>query len=324
MGEIRSSDIQVYLPTYRRPELLRKTIQSVLAQIVSVKNICVLDNGGFAETREMLMEFEGSGVEYRDTRGFGQWGNLIAAQKFLKSCYVLLLHDDDLIHPEYLNIALQILDTHPRVNLLTANAVPWNIEEAPVDLPPLSTTGHLFSVSEYASYVYNAGHPSYSLAIYKSDAFRALDIPDNFNRYGKWGDIPLMLASINNGKAAVLTDACGWMGLHPGQDSNDQSTLPPRHAWINREANFLHYMGDHPLTLSGFSFCFMNYRHLRSGYKRRVRRDVSFKQFIAEAHANSALCKRGRWARWISFGFVQKMLEHCLKIYYRKRAKPLL
>ena len=36
-----------------------------------MEHICVLDNGGFAETQEMLMEFEGSGVEYRDTRGFG-------------------------------------------------------------------------------------------------------------------------------------------------------------------------------------------------------------------------------------------------------------
>ena len=310
MGEISSSDIQVYLPTYNRPKLLHKTISSVLAQTVPAEHICVLDNGGFAETQEMLMEFEGSGVEYRDTRGFGLWGNLIAAQKFLECKYVLLLHDDDLIHPEYLNVVLQVMDKHTSVNLLTANAVPWDIEQTPVNLPPLSRTGHLFSVSEYATYVYNAGHPSYSLAVYKSDAFKALDITANFDRYGKWGDIPLMLESINNGKAAVLTDACGWMGLHPEQDSNNQSTLPPRHAWINREANFFHYMGDHPLTLSGFSFCFMNYRHLRSGYKRRVRRDVSFKQFIAEAHANSALSKRGRWARWISFGFVQKMLEH--------------
>ena len=67
MGEISSSDIQVYLPTYNRPKLLHKTISSVLAQTVPVEHICVLDNGGFAETQEMLMEFEGSGIEYRDT-----------------------------------------------------------------------------------------------------------------------------------------------------------------------------------------------------------------------------------------------------------------
>ena len=324
MGKISNSDLQVYLLTYNRPKLLRKTIISVLAQTVPVEHICVLDNGGFAETQEMLMEFESSGVEYRDTRGFGLWGNLIAAQKFLECKYVLLLHDDDLIHPEYLDVALQVLDAHAGINLLTANAVPWNIEQAPVVLPPLSTVGHLFSVREYATFVYNAGHPSYSLAVYKIDAFKGLNIRANFDRYGKWGDIPLMLSSINTRKAAVLTDACGWMGVHPEQDSNDQSTLPTYHAWINREANFFQYMGDSPFSLSGFSFCVMNYRHLRSGYKRRVRKDISFKQFITEAYTASALTKRGRWTRYISFRLVQKMLEHCLKIYYRKRAKPLL
>jgi glycosyltransferase involved in cell wall biosynthesis len=324
MGKISCSDLQVYLPTFNRPELLRKTISSVLAQTVPVEHLCVLDNGGFAETREMLMEFEGSGVEYRDTREFGLWGNLIAAQKFLESKYVLLLHDDDLIHPEYLNVVLQVMDKHTSVNLLTANVAPWDIDQAPVDLPPLSQTGHLFSVSEYATYAYNAGHPSYSLAVYKRDAFKTLNISANFDRYGKWGDVPLMLESIKNGKAAVLTDACGWMGIHPEQDSNNQSTLPSYQAWINREANFLNYMGDNPLTLSGFSFCIMNFRHLRSGYKRRVSKDISFKQFTAEAYNASALTKKGRWARWISFGLVQKMLEHCLKIYYLKRSKPLL
>ena len=103
--------------------------------------------------------------------------------------YVLLLHDDDLIHPEYLDLALQVLDAHPGVNLLTANAVSWNIEQEPVVLPPLSTVGHLFSAREYATFVYNAGHPSYSLAIYRGSAFKTLDIPVLLDRYGKWGAI---------------------------------------------------------------------------------------------------------------------------------------
>jgi glycosyltransferase involved in cell wall biosynthesis len=324
MRRIDSSELQVFLPTYNRPKLLRKTIQSVLKQTASVEHICVLDNGGFAETREMLKEFEGLGIEYLDTREFGLWGNLLAAQKFLECEYVLLLHDDDLIHPEYLEKALQVLDANPAVNLLTANATPWDIEQDPIDLPPLSATGHLFSNHEYSTYVYNAGHPSYSLAIYRTETFKALDLLENFDRYGKWGDVPLMLQTIQSGRAVVLTDACGWMGIHAGQDTNDQSTRPPYQAWINREANFFRLMGDNPFTLSGLSFCIMNFRHLRSGYKRRVRQDVSFKQFLAEARKASALTKRGEWARWLSFRFVQKILESYLKRYYRKRVRALL
>jgi glycosyltransferase involved in cell wall biosynthesis len=323
MGKISTSDLQVYLTTYNRPELLCKTIRSVLAQTVEVEHICVLDNGGFPETLEMLTEFEGSGIQYRNTREFGLWGNLIAAQKFLRCDYVMLLHDDDLLHPGYLDVALKVLAAQPEVNLLTANAVPWKIEQAPVYLPPLTATGHLFSAQEYATYVYNAGHPSYSLAVYGRSNFKALEVKKNFDRYGKWGDIPLMLEVIQSGRAVVLTDACGWMGLHAGQDSNDQSTRPPYQAWINREANFFGLMGDDPFTLSGLSFCIMNYRHMSSGYKRRVRKDISFAQFLAEARTASALTKRGEWARLISFRFVQKLLEYTMKRYYRKKSKLL-
>jgi hypothetical protein len=148
-------------------------------------------------------------------------------------------------------------------------------------------------------------------------------VKKNFDRYGKWGDIPLMLEVIQSGRAVVLTDACGWMGLHAGQDSNDQSTRPPYQAWINREANFFGLMGDDPFTLSGLSFCIMNYRHMSSGYKRRVRKDISFAQFLAEARTASALTKRGEWARLISFRFVQKLLEYTMKRYYRKKSKLL-
>ena len=48
-------------------------------------------------------------------------------------------------HPEYLNVVLQVMEKHSGVNLLTANAVPWDIEQTfTVKLPPLSRKGHLF------------------------------------------------------------------------------------------------------------------------------------------------------------------------------------
>lgn len=324
MAEINTSDLQVYLPTYNRPELLRKTIQSVLAQTVPVEHICVLDNGGFPQTREMLTEFEEHGIEYRDTREFENWGNLMASQKYLQREYVLLLHDDDLIHPEYLETALRVLASNSDLNLLTAHAVPWKISQTPVDLPKLSATGHIFSAREYSTYVYNASHPSYSLAIYRRSFYKQIDLLDNFEKYGKWGDVPMMLETIRSGKAAVLTDACGWMGVHPGQDTNDESNRPKYKAWINREANFYRFMGDDPFTLSGLSFCIMNYRHMRSGYRRRVRQEVPFKQFLAEAREASALTKRGEWARLVSSRFIQKLLERYLKKHYSKTRQPLL
>jgi glycosyltransferase involved in cell wall biosynthesis len=324
MSNADSSHLQVFLLTYNRPELLRKTICTVLRQTIQVQHICVLDNGGFPATREMLAEFDGLGIKFRDTREFGLWGNLIAAQKLLQREYVLLLHDDDLLHPAYLQTALSVLHSASDINLLTAHTASWDINQPPHDLPPLCASGHLFSARDYATYVYNARHPSYSLAIYRRDAFQAIQIQANFDRYGKWGDVPLMLETIRLGKAAVLTDACGWMGMHPGQDSNDESTRPSCEAWIAREANFLRFMGDNPFTLSGFSFCMMNYRHMSSGYKRRVRKEITFKQFLDKARAANALTKHGDLARFISFRIMQKLLESYLRRHYYKKTCPLI
>ncbi len=324
MAEVlNSSDLQIFLPTYHRPELLRKTIQSVLQQTVKIEHICVLDNGGFPETRELLSEFESTHIEYVDTRHLGHWGNLLAAQQRLSCEYVLLLHDDDLIHPEYIEVAFKVLNANARVNLLSARTVPWFVDQSPVSLPSLTCRGHLFSPREYATYVYNAGHPSYSLAIYKADAFKSLDIQDIFERFGKWGDVPLMLSTIQDGKAIVFTDACGWGGEHAGQDSNDESNLPSYRSWIYREALFYRFLKDSLTTRSGLSFCIMNYRRMRSGYKRRVRKEVSFKQYLAEARAEKALTRRGELARFISWRFVQKLFQRYHRGFYRRVAREL-
>ncbi len=310
-------NLQIFLTTYNRPKILRQSIVSVLRQTMPVKRICVLDNGYFEETKEMLSDFKEQEIDYVDTRSLGLRGNLLKAQQLAKQEYVLLLHDDDLLHPEHLEISMRILKARPELNLLTYRTKPWVVGIEPSALPPIVLSGHLFDQKEYANFVYNAGHPSYSLAIYRSSSFRELPIEAIFERFGKWGDMPLMVEAIGRGRAAFIDCAGGWMGLHPRQDTNDSNNLPSYRSWIERELFFRKLLGDNPFCLSGLSFCLMNYRHLRSGYKRRVNREVSFRQYLMEARSSGALTSRGEWFRWISFGIVQKIFEGYLRKRYR-------
>ncbi len=323
MSAITMDDIQVFVITYNRSDLLGTTLESVLNQSVPVSNIAVLDNGVFPETKKCVEQFSDHGVKYHDSSSLGVWGNLLLAQRVLNKKFVMLLHDDDQIHPDYLSMALQIFNQHPTTNLVSCRTIPWPVEEKRKEYPVLHNRGHLFSKKEYATFVYNAGHPSYSLAIYAADMFKQIDVLENFNTFGKWGDVPLMIETIQDGHAVVLKDACGWMGVHPGQDTNDPLTRPHYRSWINRERMFAQLLGDDFWTFSGLSFCVLNYRQLRSGFKRRVKKDVSFKQFMEEARAEHALTKRGEYFRFLSPRFVQKLFERMAHRHYRKTEKSL-
>lgn len=323
MSGIDTKLIRVFLTTYNRPETLKESILSVLAQTVPVASITVLDNGFFVETKKILSAIKGHHIKHIDTRSLGIRGNLRMAQQMADREYIILLHDDDLLHPEYLEKSLCVLKKNPGVNLLTCHTQPWLLGSAPVVLPSIEPQGHLFNQKDYATFVYNAGHPSFSLAIYRSDAFKKLSIDCIFGRFGKWGDVPLMINTIGKGKAAYIDSACGWMGLHEGQDSNDTNNRPTSKSWLERELYFKELLGDNPRSLSGLSFCIMNYRHLRSGYKRRVRQDVSFVEYLDQARSCGALAPRGERFRFISPRIVQKIFEKSLRYKYKKSLDKL-
>lgn len=323
MQAVTIDDIQVFITTYNRSDLLGFALESVLCQTAGRPSVAVLDNGMFPSTEEAVALFAPYGVTRHDSSALGRFGNLRLAQQLLDRKYVLLLHDDDQIHPDYLQLVLNVINANPRVSIVTCRTLEWPVGEGRPAHDSLHRLGHIFSQREYATFFYNAGHPSFSLAVYEAAAYKSVDIESNFADYGKWGDWPLMIASVGSGRAAMLMDACGWMGVHPGQDTYDPATLPPYRVWINREKMFRRHMGDDFRTFSGFSFCLMNYRHLKSGYKRRVRKDISFQQYIAEAEKEGALTKRSLSFRHLSLGFVQKVFLKLAHRYYDKTSQPL-
>lgn len=316
-------DIQVFVPTYNRPDLLPLTIESLLTQSSPVNSVVVLDNGAFPETVEVVQQYAGRGVRYEDTSSLGRMGNMLAAQKLLDRKYTILLHDDDQIHEDYLSTVVDVINANDPINLVTCRVQPWVVGTPRRDLNNPHSHGHLFSQQQYTTFVHNSGHSSFSLAVYAANAFKQIDIQGVYDTYGKWCDIPFMIQTIADGQAAVLLDKWGWMGEHPGQDTNDLASRPPYQSWINRERLFSEILGDDPRTLAGLSFCMMNYRHLRSGYKRRVKQDVSMKRYFEEAMACSALTPRGKYFRFISPKFVQKIFLRRVEQYYQKTARDI-
>ena len=321
---ITMNDIQIFVTTYNRPNLLKLTLKSVLAQTDPVLHIAVLDNGAFSKTKKQMSAFSKEGIQYHDTSHLGSFGNLLYAQQILNKKYVMLLHDDDLIHSDYFSLVLKVINKNKNINLLTCRTIPWAVEDRPRPHPTLCSLGHLFSQQEYATFVYNSGHPSYSLAIYNSERFKSIDILENFNTFGKWGDVPLMIKIIRDGYAAVLMDTCGWMGVHSGQDTNTTSTRPTYQSWIERECLFAELLGDDYRTLSGLSFCLQNYRRLRSGFKRRISKEVSFNQYLKKARESAALTKRGELFRFFSPKWLQKIFQRKMKHYYLAKQKELI
>lgn len=321
--KFKLDDIQVYIPTYNRPDLLRTTLESVIRQSVGVPHIAVLDNGMFPSTKKTVDLFSNYNVSYHDSSSLGRLGNFLLAQQLLSRKFVLLLHDDDQLHSDYLQFVLNAINAHPSVTLVTCDRTEWPVGTEKKEMLQPHNLGHVFTQQEFATFFYNSEHPTFSFAVYAAESFKKINLASIFEIYGKWGDTPLMIEAVGKGKAIMFMGSFGWMGIHAGQDTCDPTTLPPYFSWINLEKQFLEHMGDNPHTFSGLSFCIMNYRHLKSGFKRRIQKGLSFRQYITEAKTRNALTERSLRFRFLSWRIVQNIFLWLSHRHYRKSARPL-
>lgn len=325
MPFVTLADLQVFIPTFNRPEMLKATISSVVCQSAGMPCVTVLDNGTFPSTKEAVDLFSQSGVAYQNSSslGLGRFANFFLAQRVLSRKYALILHDDDQLHPDYLAFVLKAINAHSDATLVTCDVIEWPVGTKKENRPHLHNFGHVFTQREFATFVYNSERPSFSFAVYEAEAFKKLNLSSIFETYGKWGDTPLMIEAVGNGKALMFMDTCGWAGVHAGRNSGDRSTLPPATSWINLEKQFCKHMGDNPRTFSGLSFCLMNYRHLRSGFKRRIKKAMPFRQYIQESKAEKALTARSSLFRFLSCRIVQIVFLWLSHRHFKKSARPL-
>lgn len=318
-ASVRVEDIQVFILTFNRPDYLRVSIESVLSQSLQGFSVAILDNGDDPETERVVADYGRLGVSYCTSRHLGRQGNTLLAQMIAQGKYLMLFHDDDQLHPDYIRNVLSVINTYPDINLITGKmaAIPAGTSRPFTE--PLEPVGYLLDQKMFANFRYNSGACYFPITVYKTELFKKLDFPSLYESYGKWLDNPLIVQMVQDGKAFVFIQSCGWYGIHLGQDCVDQNTLPEFNAWLNIEKTFLTYLGDDPTTFSGSSFCMLNYRHLASGYKRRVKKTISFPEYVKAALDSSSMTTRSYRFRFFANRFIQNLFLLISRLYFKKQ-----
>ncbi len=234
-------DIQIFITTYNRASLLQETLNNLLSQTIRPDKITVLDNNSSDNTRQLVLSYADKGVEYVPTHGF--LGNFKKARQIVSRPYCMLFHDDDLLHPKYLESVLKLLNTYKNLSLVTCTYTPFT-NGKPVPFPPALATKHLlfYTPRQWACYMYFREGVGYAPAVYRTDAFLQTQL--EYEKYSKYNDWPFMLEISRHGPVAYLLDThCLHVRIHPGQDSNNISHAPNIEQIVNWDACFFKLMG---------------------------------------------------------------------------------
>src|SRR4051812_3353238 len=111
--------VTVVIPTRNRADLLRQSIESVLAQSDPRFVLVVADNASDDHTTEVVESFADPRIRYvRREADIGFAANFERSLHDLETDYVTMLPDDDLMRPRKLEVAVPVLDANPRAGLL--------------------------------------------------------------------------------------------------------------------------------------------------------------------------------------------------------------
>ena len=111
--------VTVFMLTYRRPFYLMQAISSVLAQTYGNFYLIILDNMSKDETSNMVEIIDDERVIYHEHDGNMTGSNFLYAFELVKTKYVIVLHDDDLIEPTYLEEVLKQIDENENLAALS-------------------------------------------------------------------------------------------------------------------------------------------------------------------------------------------------------------
>jgi len=114
--------ISVCIPTYKRPDLLELALQSVLQQNYTAIEILVSDDSPDAAAQAVIERTRGVAafpIRYgRNPTQLGQNANVNKLFRDARGAYLMLLHDDDLLHPGAISRLVAPVVADPRVRVV--------------------------------------------------------------------------------------------------------------------------------------------------------------------------------------------------------------
>lgn len=120
MAASQSPRVSVCIPTYMRPEFLRRAVRSVLCSSVQDFEIIVSDDGCDPAIEKMLGDMRDSRIRYFAHPQCGIAANWTNAVSRGSAPLCMKLDDDDYIQPTFLEKTCELMDRNPDVSIVFA------------------------------------------------------------------------------------------------------------------------------------------------------------------------------------------------------------
>jgi glycosyltransferase involved in cell wall biosynthesis len=273
---ITINDIDVFILSYNREGYIAESIYSLKKQTVGDFPITILDNGSSDNTKEVVKKLKYNDIKFVGSdKNNGVIWNLKRAQKLSNKKYTMLFHDDDLLHPSYLEVAIKTINNH-NVSVV-CGGMKATYSPRIKNFTPISKTIIFKDSSIFSAYMY-AGFPvNFSSVIYKTNNFKKLSVEQEI--YGKIADRPMIIDAIND-RVGLLPGSCVQYRLHDSQDSQNSKTGPYPNEVIALHEKYKRIIFDSSKRITKFIFLVYYYYYLTTEFKRFYKPQMSLNDYV--------------------------------------------
>jgi glycosyltransferase involved in cell wall biosynthesis len=122
--------ITTVIPTFRRPSLLKRAIESVLSQSFKDLIVCVYDNASGDETEAIVREFakqDSRVFYYKNNENIGAMANITQGLNAVTTQFYSLLSDDDFLLPNFYESAIKEFQKNPTIGFVGTKTMLINL-----------------------------------------------------------------------------------------------------------------------------------------------------------------------------------------------------
>ena len=143
---------EIRIPTYKRPSLLQRAIESLITQTHTYWRAVIMDDSPEEEGKIVVEKFKDNRLQYApNPHNLGCSGNInqaFSSKSLLGGEYACVLEDDNWLLPTFLSENINSLRTHD-INLLLRNQKIW-LQDQDIATPTDKTTrGYWFTARNY-------------------------------------------------------------------------------------------------------------------------------------------------------------------------------
>lgn len=205
-----SPQVTIIMATFNRAHFIYESLKSIQAQTVNAWECIIIDDGGTDNTKEIIAPLLSQDSRFNFLKRPSRYKKGLSGCRnygldLVKGNHIVFFDDDDIIHPQNLEIGLAIFKINPTIGYLHYVKQSFIDIKEVADLPKIdSYTAHVATPSTYEDLITGTMGFASCTVLWKASSFKKIRFNDMLQYAEEWECYTRILINFPRG---IITDA---------------------------------------------------------------------------------------------------------------------